>query len=69
MIAQLLRMKKEVAEPVAEQIIGNQQTMNLLNTIGEDANVFVISHKGDQLLDKFKSVIKFQKYQNFSRIS
>jgi hypothetical protein len=33
MIAQLLRMKKEVAEPVAEQIIGNQQTMNLLNTI------------------------------------
>lgn len=48
---------------------GTDYVMNLLNTIGEDANVFVISHKGDQLLDKFKSVIKFQKYQNFSRIS
>jgi DNA repair exonuclease SbcCD ATPase subunit len=48
---------------------GTDYVMNLLNTIGEDTNVFVISHKGDQLLDKFKSVIKFQKYQNFSRIS
>ena len=42
----------------------NNTVMNLLNTIGEDTNVFVISHKGDQLLDKFKSVIKFQKYLN-----
>ena len=48
---------------------GTDYVMNLLNTIGEETNVFVISHKGDQLLDKFKSVIKFQKYQNFSRIS
>ena len=48
---------------------GTDYVMNLLNTIGEDTNVFVISHKGDQLIDKFKSVIKFQKYQNFSRIS
>jgi len=47
---------------------GTDYVMNLLNTIGDDANVFVISHKGDQLIDKFKSVIKFQKYQNFSRI-
>ena len=42
--------------------------MNLLNTIGEETNVFVISHKGDQLFDKFRSVIKFEKQQNFSRI-
>jgi len=48
---------------------GTDYVMNLLNTIGEETNLFVISHKGDQLLDKFKSVIKFQKYQNFSRIS
>ena len=47
---------------------GTDYVMNLLNTIGDDTNVFVISHKGDQLIDKFKSVIKFQKYQNFSRI-
>jgi len=49
-------------------INGTDFVMNLLNTIGEDVNVFVISHKGDQLLDKFSNVIKFEKYQNFSRI-
>jgi len=48
---------------------GTDYVMNLLDTIGNDTNVFVISHKGDQLFDKFKSVIKFQKYQNYSRIS
>jgi DNA repair exonuclease SbcCD ATPase subunit len=43
--------------------------MNVLNTLGEDTNVFVISHKGDQLFDKFRSVIKFEKVNNFSRIA
>lgn len=47
---------------------GTDFVMNLLNTLGEETNVFVISHKGDQLFDKFRSVIKFEKYQNFSRI-
>ena len=45
---------------------GTDYVMTLLNTIGEDANVFVISHKGDQLFDKFRSVIKFEKKQNYS---
>lgn len=49
-------------------INGTDYVMNLLNTIGEETNVFVISHKGDQLFDKFRSVIKFEKRQNFSRI-
>jgi len=48
---------------------GTDYVMNLLNTLGEDTNVFVISHKGDQLFDKFKNIIKFQKYQNFSRLA
>ena len=43
--------------------------MNVLNTLGDDTNVFVISHKGDQLFDKFRSVIKFEKVNNFSRIA
>ena len=47
---------------------GTEFVMTLLNTIGEDVNVFVISHKGDQLLDKFKNQIRFEKHQNFSRI-
>jgi hypothetical protein len=42
--------------------------MNLINTLGDETNVFVISHKGDLLFDKFRSVIKFEKHQNFSRI-
>jgi len=43
--------------------------MGLLNEIGKDSNVFVISHKGDQMFDKFRSVIRFEKKQNFSVIS
>ena len=45
---------------------GTEYVMSLLNTIGEETNVFVISHKGDQLFDKFRSVIRFEKRQNYS---
>jgi len=48
---------------------GTDYVMQLLNTIGEETNVFVISHKGDQLFDKFRSVIKFEKKNNYSVIS
>ena len=47
---------------------GTEFVMNLLNTLGEETNTFVISHKGDQLFDKFRSLIKFEKQQNFSQI-
>ena len=50
-------------------ITGTEEFMKLINEIGTDTNVFVISHKGDQLFDKFRSVIKFEKHNNFSRIS
>jgi DNA repair exonuclease SbcCD ATPase subunit len=42
--------------------------MNLINEFSSDTNVFVISHKGDQLFDKFRSIIKFTKKGNFSVI-
>ena len=48
---------------------GTDYVMNLINTLGDETNVFVISHKGDLLFDKFRNVIKFEKHQNFSRIS
>ena len=35
----------------------------------QDTNVFVISHAGDALFDKFHGVIKFEKNKNFSRIA
>ena len=48
---------------------GTDYFLNLMNTLGENSNVFVISHKGDQLFDKFRSVIKFEKRNDFSVIS
>jgi DNA repair exonuclease SbcCD ATPase subunit len=33
-----------------------------------DTNVFVISHNGDSLFEKFDTVIKFEKNKNFSRM-
>jgi DNA repair exonuclease SbcCD ATPase subunit len=42
--------------------------MSLLNALGEGTHVMVISHKGDQLFDKFANVIRFQKKKNFSVI-
>lgn len=49
-------------------INGTDYVMTILNTIGEETNIFVISHK-DALFDKFRSVIRFEKHQNFSRIA
>tara|TARA_B100000378_G_scaffold259610_1_gene239746 strand:+ start:316 stop:2031 length:1716 start_codon:yes stop_codon:yes gene_type:complete len=31
-------------------------------------NIYIISHKGDIMFDKFTNIIKFEKYQNFTRI-
>jgi DNA repair exonuclease SbcCD ATPase subunit len=42
--------------------------MSLLKDLSNQTNVFVISHKGDQMFDKFRSVIKFIKKNNFSVI-
>jgi DNA repair exonuclease SbcCD ATPase subunit len=49
--------------------VGTEEFLKLIHEMGTDTNVFVISHKGDQLFDKFRSVIKFEKKGNFSRIA
>jgi len=49
--------------------VGTEEFLKLIHEMGKDTNVFVISHKGDQLFDKFRSVIRFEKKGNFSRIS
>jgi DNA repair exonuclease SbcCD ATPase subunit len=46
---------------------GTEELMKILNML-EGANLFVISHKGDVLQDKFSHVIRFEKVNNFSRI-
>ena len=47
---------------------GTDYLIELLQSLGTDTNVFVISHKGDILFDKFRSVIKFEKHNDFSRL-
>jgi DNA repair exonuclease SbcCD ATPase subunit len=46
---------------------GTEYLMTILQML-EGTNVFVISHKGDILQDKFRSVVRFEKVKNFSRI-
>jgi len=46
---------------------GTEEFMKLIETL-TDTNVFLISHKGDVLMDKFREVIRFEKVKNFSRI-
>jgi DNA repair exonuclease SbcCD ATPase subunit len=48
---------------------GCEEFLKLIHEIGAETNVFVISHKGDALIDKFRSLIRFEKIKNFSRIA
>ena len=47
---------------------GIDNLMKILNTVTNDTNVFIISHKGDVLDSKFRNKIEFIKERNFSRI-
>lgn len=47
---------------------GVDNLMKIIYTLGDDTNVFVISHKGEILDGKFASKIEFFKEKNFSRI-
>ena len=47
---------------------GTDAFLKIINTLDADTNVFVISHKGEILFDKFISTIKFVKEKQFSRI-
>ena len=46
---------------------GTDDFLKILNEL-ESQNIFVISHKGDVLFDKFHSILKFEKQNNFSKI-
>ena len=46
---------------------GTDDFLKILNTFDKQ-NVFVISHKQDQLIDKFRDVIQFKKEKNFSHM-
>ena len=46
---------------------GTDEFLKILNTLS-DENIFLISHKSDLNIDKFDSLIKFEKVQNFTRM-
>ena len=47
---------------------GTDAFLKIMYEMGQSTNMFVISHKGDQLYDKFRNIIKFGKKKNFSTI-
>jgi energy-coupling factor transporter ATP-binding protein EcfA2 len=48
---------------------GTGELLQILRGLGNDTNVFVISHKGEILVDKFLRTIKFEKINDFSKMS
>lgn len=48
---------------------GTDEFLKIINTLTQDTNTFIISHKTDQMYDKFTNVLKFEKHKNFSRIA
>ena len=48
--------------------VGTDEVVKILQTMGGTNNIFVISHKSDQLVDKFNDVLSFEKVKNFSKI-
>ena len=49
--------------------MGTEYFTKIIKYIIKDANVFVISHKTDELIDKFDKIIRFEKNKGFSKIA
>ena len=47
---------------------GTDEFLKILNTLSNE-NVFIISHKSDLNVDKFDGLIRFEKRQNFSKVT
>ena len=46
---------------------GTDDFFKILKSLNKE-NVFIISHKGDIMFDKFTNIIKFEKHKNFTRL-
>lgn len=46
---------------------GGDELIKIMQGIIGDSNIIVISHKTDQMIDKFDHVVRFEKVKNFSR--
>jgi DNA repair exonuclease SbcCD ATPase subunit len=74
---QIAKMKNSVAtnllilDETFDSSLDNDGVENLfkiIHTLGEDTNVFVISHKGEILDGRFQSKMEFYKDKNFSKM-
>jgi len=75
---EVARMKNSVAtnllilDEVFDSSLDNEGTnelLKILRSLGNETNVFVISHKGEILVDKFLRTLKFEKVNDFSKLS
>ena len=48
---------------------GTEEFLKIINNLTQETNTFIISHKTDQLYDKFSKVLKFEKHKNFSKVA
>jgi len=48
---------------------GTDEFLKIMWSMIGDTNTFVISHRTDQLFDKFQKVYRFEKHKNFSRLA
>jgi len=49
--------------------VGTDEFMKIVQGMGSKSNVFIISHKADQISDNFRNHITFQKRGNFSTMT
>ena len=47
---------------------GTEEFLKLIHSLSQRCNIFVISHKSDQLADKFPNQMTFEKQNNFSKM-
>jgi len=59
-----------ILDEVFDSSLDTQATdelLKILKTLGDDTNLFIISHKGEVLVDKFNRTISFEKVNGFSK--
>jgi len=47
---------------------GTEEFLRIIDSLTLDNNVFIVSHRSDQMIDKFDCVIQFDKVKNFSKM-
>ena len=61
-----------ILDEVFDSSLDDQATdelLKILRGLGENVNLFVISHKGELLLDKFEKTLRFSKTNDFSKLA